>query len=67
MIGSLARALGHDEQKDPDDADEDEPADRRLGPVAELLVGQTDQQEVHRDREDRTADDVEVARCGSAS
>ena len=48
----------------PDDADEDEPADGRIGPVAELLVGQADQQEDHGDREDRAADEVEVARRG---
>ena len=40
---------------------EDEATDRRIGPVAELLVGQADQQEADGDREDRAAEDVEVA------
>ena len=54
---------------------EDEPADRRIGPVVELLgggvdqalVGQADQQERDRDREDHPAEHVEVARSLSAS
>ena len=52
--------LGDEEQERPDEADEDEPTDGRLGPVAELLVGQADEQERDGDREDRAAEDVEV-------
>ncbi len=36
----LGPPLGEDEQDDADERDEDEAADRRVGPVAELLVGQ---------------------------
>ena len=60
----LGARLGQDEEQGPDDADEDEAADGRLGPVAELLVGQADEQEDHRHREDEPADQVEVARRG---
>ena len=44
MIGSLARDSAQMNSAS-DEADEDEPADGRIGPLAGLLVGQADQQE----------------------
>ena len=61
MIGSDRPELGQGEQDDPDETDRDEPADRRLGPLTELLVREADQQERDGDGEDRSAEDVEVA------
>ena len=62
MIGSVARDSAKMNSSVPTMPMAMKPPTGTVGPVAELLVGQADQQEHHRDREDHAADDVEVAR-----